>query len=64
MPQMKEQQKSPEKEPNEKEANNLPGRVFRTMVIKILKKLRARMDELSENLNKDFVKHKTGHRKH
>ena len=39
MPQMKEQEKSPEKELNEMEANKLPDTEFKTMVIRMLKEL-------------------------
>lgn len=52
---MKEEEKSSEKELNETEANNLPDTEFKTMVIRIPKKLRKRMDELGENLNKNTV---------
>ena len=56
MPYMKEQQKSPEKkELNEMEANNLPDTEFKTMLIRMLKELRGRMDELSDNVNTEIV---------
>ena len=42
MPQMKEQEKSPEKELNEMEANKLPDTEFKTMVIRMLKELMGR----------------------
>ena len=41
---MKEQNKTPEKEPNKMEARKLPDTEFKTMVIRMLK-------ELSENFN-------------
>ena len=41
---MKEQNKTPEKEPNEIEITNLSGAEFKTLVIRMLK-------ELSEDLN-------------
>ena len=44
MAQMKEQNKTPEKELNKMEANNLSDVEFRTLVIRMLK-------ELSEDLN-------------
>ena len=44
MAQMKEQNKSPEKELNKMEASNVPDAEFKTLVIRMLK-------ELSENLN-------------
>ena len=46
MPQIKEQEKSPEKELNEMEVIKLPHRQFKTMVIRMLNKL-------SENFNKE-----------
>ena len=47
MTQMKEQEKSPQKL-HEMEAGNLPDTGFKTMVIRMLKELRGKMDELSE----------------
>ena len=52
MPQMKEQEKSPEKELNEMEATEIPDVEFKTMVIRMLKDHRERMDDLSENLKR------------
>ena len=37
------------------EASNLPDTKYKTMVIRILKELRGRIDELSENFNKKIV---------
>ena len=45
---MKEQEKTSEKELKEMEASNLPETEFKTLVIRMLKKL-------SENLNKEKV---------
>ena len=47
MSQMKEQDKIPEKELNEMEANNLADAEFKTLVIRMLK-------ELNENFNKEI----------
>ena len=41
IPQMKEQEKFPEKELNEMEASNLPDIDVKSMVIKMLKELRT-----------------------
>ena len=41
------------------EASNLPDKEFETIVIRMLKELRGRMDEFSDNLDS---KHKKGHR--
>ena len=52
--QMKEQNKISEKELNEVEVSNLPRKKFKVMTVKILKELRRRMDEHSENFNKEL----------
>lgn len=44
MSQMKEQEKSPEKEASKMEASNLPNTEFKTMVLKMLKELRRKMN--------------------
>ena len=44
---MKEQNKTPEKEPNKMEKSNLQDTEFKTLVIRML-------SELSENFNKDI----------
>uniref|UniRef100_A0A9L0T2X6 L1 transposable element RRM domain-containing protein n=1 Tax=Equus caballus TaxID=9796 RepID=A0A9L0T2X6_HORSE len=52
--QVREQDKTPEKELNETKINNLPDKVFKQKVIRMLNDLGRRMDELSENGNKEF----------
>lgn len=47
---MNEQEKSSEKELNEVEATKTLDTEFRTMVIRMLKDLRRRMNDLNENL--------------
>ena len=54
MAQMQEQNKTPEKELNEMEASNLSDAEFKTLVIRMLNELRRRVDELSENFNKEI----------
>ena len=49
---MKEQVK-PQKNLNDIEIRNLPDKEFKVMVIKMLTKLRRRMDEHSEDFNKE-----------
>ena len=49
--QMKEQDKTPEKNPTETETNNLPDKEFKAIVIKMLTELGKRIDEHSENFN-------------
>ena len=51
---MKEQNKTPEKELKKMETNNLSDARFKTLVIRMLKELRRRVEELSENLNKEI----------
>ena len=50
---MREQDQTSVKELNETEISNLPDKEFRVIVIKMLTELWRRMDELSENFNKD-----------
>ena len=51
---MKKQNKAPEKELNERETSNLPDTEIKTLVIRMLNKLRRRVDELSEDFNKEI----------
>lgn len=58
MSQMKEQEKSRQKELNElkeMEASNLPDTKFTTMVIRMLNELRGRIYQLRENINIELV---------
>ena len=50
--QIEEQDITSEKELNELEINNLPDEEFKVMTINMVNKLRRRMDEHSENVNK------------
>lgn len=52
--QTKERDKISEKELNAMEISNLPDKEFKVLVIKMLTELRERMDELSENVNKEI----------
>ena len=52
--QVKEQDKTAEKNLNEMEISNLPDKEFKEMVIKMLTKLGRRMEEHSENFNKEL----------
>lgn len=52
MSQMKEKEKSPEREPNKKEAIKLPDIAFKTKVERKLKELSLGIDGLGENLTK------------
>ena len=53
MSQMKEQDKTPEKELNKMNASNLPGAEFKTQVIWMLGDLKGRLDYLSENFSEE-----------
>lgn len=55
---MQEQEKTLEKALNEMDISNLPDEEFKVMVINMLNKLRRRMDEHSENFNKEILNHK------
>lgn len=50
--QTKEQDKTPEINPNEMNIYELSGRVFKIAIIKMLKKLRKTMHEQKQNFNK------------
>ena len=52
--QVKEQDKSSEKELNKTEINNVPEREYKLMVIRRCTELGRRMDEHSENFNKEL----------
>ena len=52
---MKKQEKYPEKELNEMEATKIPDIELKLMVIRMLQDIRRRMDDLSENLNKEII---------
>ena len=53
---MKEQKKSPgKKELNEVEGSTLPDMESKTKVMRMLKKLRGRRNEINEDVNKEIV---------
>ena len=56
--QMKEQDKTPEKQLNEVEIGNLPKKEFRITIVKMIQDLRKRMEakikKMQEMLNKDL----------
>ena len=49
----KEKDKAPEEELSKAEISNLPNRVFKLMIMKMLNKLKRRMDEHREKVNKE-----------
>ena len=58
MYQMKEQDKTPEKQLNEMEIGNLPEKEFRIMIVKMIqdigKRMEAKIEKLQEMFNKDL----------
>ena len=58
MYQMKEQDKTPEKQRNEVEIGNLPEKEFRRMIVKIIqdlgKRMEAKIEKMKEMFNKDL----------
>ena len=54
MYQMKEQDKTPEKQLNEVEIGNLPEKEFRIMIVKMIQNLGNRMEKIQETYNKDL----------
>ena len=56
--QMKEQDKTPEKQQNEVEIGNLPEKEFRTMTVKMIqdlgKRMKAKIEMMQEMFNKDL----------
>ena len=56
MNQMKEQEKTPEKQLNEMEIGNLPEKAFRIMIAKVIQDLRKRMEAQTEKIQEVFNK--------
>ena len=58
MLQMKEEDKTPEKQLNEVEIGNLPEKEFRIMIVKMIQNLRkrieAKIEKMQEMFNKDL----------
>ena len=59
MSQMKEQNKTLEKQLNKMEISNLLDAKLKTLVIRMINELRGRVNELSENFNKEIRNIKT-----
>ena len=70
MYQMKEQDRTPEKQLNEVEIGNLPEKEFRTMIVKMIqdlgKRMEAKIEKMQEMINKDLeeLKNKQTERNH
>ena len=54
MSQMKEQNKTPERQLNEVEIGNLPEKQFRIMILKMIQDLRKTMEKMQEMFTKDL----------
>ena len=52
--QMKEQARNTEVQVNEEEIGKLPGKEFRTMIVKMIKNLENKMEKMQESINKDL----------
>ena len=52
--QMKEQTKNTEVQINDKEIGKLPEKVFRIMIVKVIKNLGNKMEKRQESVNKDL----------
>ena len=50
--QMKEQTRNIEVQTNEEEIGKLPGKEFRTMIVKIIENLGRKMEKIQESVNK------------
>ena len=56
MYQMKEQDKTPEKQPNEVEIGNLSEKEFTIMIVKMIQDLRKRMEAKIKKTQEKFLK--------
>ena len=52
--QMKEQIRNTEVQINEKEMGKLPGKEFRTLIVKMIKNLENKMEKMQDLINKDL----------
>ena len=59
--QMKEQTRNTEVQMNEEEIGKLPEKEFRIMVVKMIKNLENKMEEMQESINKDLEELKNRH---
>ena len=52
--QLKDQTRNTEVQINEEEIGKLPEKVFRIMIVKMIKNLRNKMEKMQESINKDL----------
>ena len=62
MSQRKGQDKTPERQLNEVETGNLPGKEFRIMIVKMIQDLGKRMEMMEEMFTKDLQEQKNKQR--
>ena len=58
---MKEQTRNTEVQINEEEIGKLPGKEFRTMIVKIIENLGRKMEKIQESVNKYLEELKNKH---
>ena len=58
---MKEQTRNTEVQINEEEIGKLPEKEFRIMIVKMIKNLESKMEEMQESINKDTEELKNKH---
>ena len=51
---MKEQTRNTEVQINEEEIGKLPEKVFRMIIVKMIKNLESKMEKMQESINKDL----------
>ena len=54
MLQTKEQDKNPQDQINEEQIDNLPEKIFRVMIVKMIRNLGNRMEKIQKMFNKDI----------
>ena len=58
---MKEQTRNTEVQINEEEIGKLPEKVFRMMIVRMIKNLESKMEKMQESINKDIGELKNKH---
>ena len=61
--QMKEETRNNEVQMNEEEIGKLPEKEFKIMMVKMIKNLENKMEEMQESINKDLEELKNKHTK-
>ena len=59
--QMREQTRNTEVQINEEEIDKLPEKEFRIMIVKMIKNLEKKMEDMQESINKDLEEVKNIH---